>query len=129
MSGVPGYLDLIKLSTSTWVTEPPPSVGICSQPRMWVTQLTGVTVLVFYVGYVIFELPSNIVLKKLGAGNWLSILGVAWGLISLGIGFSKNWGTVAVLRVLLGVLEAVSLSSHSTTFHPDGTWPGDGIDS
>ncbi|KIW58013.1 hypothetical protein PV05_02565 [Exophiala xenobiotica] len=63
-------------------------------------------ILVFYVGYVIFELPSNIVLKKLGAANWLSFLGVAWGLISLGIGFSKNWGTVAVLRVLLGILEA-----------------------
>ncbi|KAK7902508.1 hypothetical protein LTR67_002154 [Exophiala xenobiotica] len=73
-------------------------------------------ILVFYVGYVIFELPSNIVLKKLGAANWLSFLGVAWGVISLGVGFSKNWGTVAVLRVLLGVLEAAAVG-----FQPEQT--------
>ncbi|KAL6251828.1 hypothetical protein RBB50_002038 [Rhinocladiella similis] len=66
----------------------------------------SIIILVFYVGYVIFELPSNIVLKKLGAANWLSFLGVAWGLISLGIGFSTNWETVAALRAMLGVLEA-----------------------
>ncbi|KIX03812.1 uncharacterized protein Z518_07365 [Rhinocladiella mackenziei CBS 650.93] len=66
----------------------------------------SVIILVFYVGYVIFELPSNIVLKKVGAANWLSFLGISWGVIVLSFGFSKNWATVAALRVLLGILEA-----------------------
>lgn len=64
-------------------------------------------VLVFYVGYIIFEIPSNMALKKLGPANWLAALGASWGLVTLGIGFSKNWQTVAVCRVLLGIFEAV----------------------
>jgi hypothetical protein len=65
------------------------------------------TVLVFYVGYVIFELPSNMVLRKIGPANWLSFLGLAFGLVELGMGFSKNWGAFSVLRVFLGIFEAV----------------------
>lgn len=68
--------------------------------------LTKRLVLIFYVGYILMELPSNILLRKFGAATWLSFLGVAWGLVVLGFGFSKNWQTVAVLRVMLGVLEA-----------------------
>lgn len=64
--------------------------------------------MVFYVGYVIFELPSQIILKKVGAANWLAFLGLAWGVVILCFGFSNNWATVAALRVLLGILEAVS---------------------
>jgi len=48
------------------------------------------------------------VLKKLGPATWLSCLTLAWGLVTLGIGFSKNWQTVAACRVLLGICEAVS---------------------
>lgn len=45
-------------------------------------------------------------LRKFGAAAWLSFLGISWGLVVLGFGFSKNWQTVAVLRVMLGLLEA-----------------------
>lgn len=62
----------------------------------------------FYVGYIVFELPSNMVLKKVGPAIWLSALTGAWGLVTLGIGFSRNWQTVAVCRVFLGIFEAVS---------------------
>lgn len=64
-------------------------------------------VLVFYVGYIVFEIPSNMVLKKLGPATWLSFLTLAWGLVTLGIGFSKKWQTVAACRVVLGICEAV----------------------
>ncbi|KEF55598.1 uncharacterized protein A1O9_08348 [Exophiala aquamarina CBS 119918] len=66
----------------------------------------SVIILIFYVGYIAMELPSNMLLRKFGAATWLSFLGVAWGLVVLGFGFSKNWQTVAVLRVMLGILEA-----------------------
>lgn len=67
-------------------------------------------VLVFYVGYIVCELPSNIVLKKIGPKIWLAFLTFAWGLACLGIGFARNWQTVAVCRVLLGIFEAVRLA-------------------
>ena len=66
------------------------------------------TVLVFYIGYCLFEIPSNIALKRFGAANWIAAIGVGWGLLTLALGFSKNWQTLAVLRAFLGVLEAVS---------------------
>jgi hypothetical protein len=49
-------------------------------------------------------------LKKLGPATWLSFLTLSWGLVTLGIGFSKNWQTLAVCRVFLGVFEAVRTS-------------------
>ncbi|EXJ61414.1 uncharacterized protein A1O5_11729 [Cladophialophora psammophila CBS 110553] len=66
----------------------------------------SVTILVFYIGYIVFEIPSNMVLKKVGPAIWISALAAAWGLVTLGIGFSKNYQTVAVCRVLLGIFEA-----------------------
>jgi MFS family permease len=62
--------------------------------------------MVFFIGYIIFEIPSNAFIHKLGAANWLAFLAVAWGLASLGIGFLHNWQGFAVLRSLLGVFEA-----------------------
>lgn len=66
-------------------------------------------VLVFYIGYVIVELPSNIIIRKAGPAAWLSFLAVAWGVVTLAVGFIKNWESLVVLRVLLGIFEGVSL--------------------
>lgn len=66
--------------------------------------------LVFYIGYIIFELPSNIALKKFGAAIWLSLLGLAFGLVTVGMGLVKNYGSLVVLRVFLGAMEAVGLT-------------------
>ena len=62
---------------------------------------------IFYIGYVFFELPSNMVLKKIGAPLWLGILALTFGVATLGIGFAENYATLLALRVLLGVFEAV----------------------
>lgn len=64
-------------------------------------------VLVFFIGYVIFEIPSNIVIRKIGPANWLSFIALAWGGVSIGIGFCDSWIPLAVCRALLGILEAV----------------------
>src|SRR6516165_7898340 len=37
---------------------------------------------VFFIGYVIFEVPSNLILRKVGAGRWLSRIMITWGIIS-----------------------------------------------
>ncbi|RSL57589.1 hypothetical protein CEP54_008208 [Fusarium duplospermum] len=66
----------------------------------------SISLMVFFIGYIIFEIPSNAFIHKLGAANWLAFLAVAWGLVSLGIGFLHNWQGFAVLRSFLGVFEA-----------------------
>uniref|UniRef100_A0A4E9EAY3 Major facilitator superfamily (MFS) profile domain-containing protein n=1 Tax=Gibberella zeae TaxID=5518 RepID=A0A4E9EAY3_GIBZA len=66
----------------------------------------SIALMVFFIGYIIFEIPSNAFIHKLGAANWLAFLAVAWGLVSLGIGFLHNWIGLAILRSLLGVFEA-----------------------
>lgn len=66
----------------------------------------SIVLLVFFIGYIIFEIPSNIVIHKVGAANWLAFIAFAWGLVSLGIGFLHNWIGLAVCRAILGVFEA-----------------------
>ena len=51
----------------------------------------SIALLVFFITYFIFEIPSNVVLRKVGAANWLSFLCFAWGLVVFGAGFAKKW--------------------------------------
>ncbi|KAK1454804.1 hypothetical protein CMEL01_03564 [Colletotrichum melonis] len=54
-----------------------------------------VIVMVFFVAYILFEIPSNLVLPKAGPANWLSFLGVGFGVVLIGMGFTKSWGAMA----------------------------------
>ncbi|GES61377.1 hypothetical protein ATEIFO6365_0011003600 [Aspergillus terreus] len=65
-----------------------------------------IIVMVFFVAYIVFEIPSNIVLPKAGAANWLAFLGVSFGAILIGMGFTQSWVTMTICRVLLGTMEA-----------------------
>jgi len=65
-----------------------------------------IIVMVFFVTYMIFEIPSNLLLPKVGPANWLSFLGVSFGAILIGMGFTQSWITMSVCRALLGMLEA-----------------------
>jgi MFS family permease len=62
--------------------------------------------MMFFVPYVIFQFPANIVIRKLGAALWLSSLVVLWGCVSIGMGFTKEWTQLLGCRVILGILEA-----------------------
>ncbi|MFH8347747.1 MFS transporter [Streptomyces sp. NPDC018045] len=66
----------------------------------------GFAVGVFFVGYVLAEVPSNIVLVRVGARIWLSRIMVTWGVIAASLAFAPNLATVYVLRFLLGLAEA-----------------------
>ncbi|KAJ6138362.1 Major facilitator superfamily domain general substrate transporter [Penicillium samsonianum] len=65
-----------------------------------------IVVMVFFVAYIIFEIPSNLILPRAGAANWLAFLGFSFGVILIGMGFTKSWTTMVACRVLLGVMEA-----------------------
>jgi MFS family permease len=56
--------------------------------------------------YIIFELPSNIVVRKVKVSVWLGTITLAWGTVMLGMGFVKYWWQLAICRALLGLLEA-----------------------
>ncbi|OCK80473.1 MFS general substrate transporter [Lepidopterella palustris CBS 459.81] len=66
----------------------------------------SIAVCVFFITYFIFEIPSNIMLRKFGAARWLSFLAFAWGICVLGAGFTHSWKAIVALRVLLGIFEA-----------------------
>lgn len=61
---------------------------------------------IFFCGYVLFEVPSNILLHKFGAGKWLARIMVSWGIIVVLMGFVENATHLYILRFLLGVAEA-----------------------
>ncbi|KIW40501.1 hypothetical protein, variant 2 [Exophiala oligosperma] len=51
-------------------------------------------------------LPSNLALQRVGPANWLSALCVTWGIVTLCVGFVRDWRVLSVLRVVLGCVEA-----------------------
>jgi MFS family permease len=81
----------------------------------------GVGAGIFFIGYFIFEVPSNVILEKVGARMWIARIMITWGLISTAFMFTgdMHWGSIATafgytdaqfsfyfLRFLLGVAEA-----------------------
>ena len=61
---------------------------------------------IFFLGYFLFEIPSNLMLHKVGARNWLARIMLTWAVISACFVFVKSPTTFYVLRFLLGVAEA-----------------------
>jgi MFS family permease len=66
----------------------------------------GLAAGLFYVGYVIFEIPSNLVLNKFGARRWLARIMVSWGIVASVTAFVQTSGQFYALRILLGIAEA-----------------------
>lgn len=61
---------------------------------------------IFFIGYFLFEVPSNIALNRFGARVWIARILLTWGVISVACGFVQNATQLYVLRFLLGVAEA-----------------------
>jgi MFS family permease len=60
----------------------------------------------FYIGYILFEVPSNLLMKRIGARIWIARIMITWGLVSAGTMFARDIWTFYALRILLGVAEA-----------------------
>ena len=61
---------------------------------------------VFFWGYFLFEVPSNLIMRKTGARIWIARIMITWGIISAGMMFINGPMSFYVLRFLLGVAEA-----------------------
>ena len=60
----------------------------------------------FFIGYFLFEVPSNLILYKVGARLWIARVMVTWGILSAASAFAAGAHSFYLLRFLLGVAEA-----------------------
>jgi ACS family tartrate transporter-like MFS transporter len=61
---------------------------------------------IFFLGYFLFEVPSNIILQKTGARRWIARIMVSWGLLSIATAFVQGPTSYWITRFLLGAAEA-----------------------
>jgi MFS family permease len=61
---------------------------------------------IFFIGYFFFEVPSNVLLKRLGARLWIARIMVTWGLISACMMFVRGQWSFYAMRFILGLAEA-----------------------
>lgn len=66
----------------------------------------SILTMIFFIPYVIFQFPANVVIRKLGPALWLPSLVVCWGGVTIGLGFTTHWTQALGCRAILGVLEA-----------------------
>lgn len=62
--------------------------------------------LVFFLTYVVFQLPATFFCRKIGPKLFLPGICLLWGILIIGFGFAQNWTTLVALRLILGILEA-----------------------
>lgn len=91
------YLDRINVSTAALTMNK--ELAITSQQF-------GLLFGIFFFGYFLFEIPSNLMLHKIGPRIWIARILISWGIVSMLNCFAQNVIHVYVLRFLLGVAEA-----------------------
>ena len=67
---------------------------------------------IFFIGYALFEVPSNLILARVGARLWIARIMITWGILSVAMMFVEGPLSFYVLRFLLGVAEAGFLARH-----------------
>jgi len=61
---------------------------------------------IFFLSYFLFEVPSNLLLEKVGARLWIARIMITWGFLAAGTAFVVGLGSLSVMRLLLGAAEA-----------------------
>ena len=60
----------------------------------------------FFLGYCLFEVPSNLILERVGARRWIARIMIGWGLVSMATMFISDVTSFMIARVVLGLAEA-----------------------
>jgi len=61
---------------------------------------------IFFIGYILFEIPSNLALQRFGARIWIARIMISWGLVATAMAVVSGETSFYVMRFLLGVAEA-----------------------
>ncbi len=70
------------------------------------TSMYGLGVGMFYISYILFEIPSNVIMTKVGARRWIARIMITWGIVSTGMALVHSANQLYVMRFLLGMAEA-----------------------
>lgn len=70
------------------------------------TSMYGLGVGMFYISYILFEIPSNVIMTKVGARRWIARIMITWGIVSTGMALVHTANQLYVMRFLLGMAEA-----------------------
>ncbi len=88
----------------------------------------GLGVAMFYVSYVLFEIPGAIIVERWSARRWIARIMISWGLITILTGFVHSAGQFYAARFFLGVAESSFFPRHDRLFDalvpPAGAQPG-----
>ncbi|KAI0236380.1 hypothetical protein L0F63_003452 [Massospora cicadina] len=68
---------------------------------------------IFFVGYVLFEVPSNLIMKQTTPPKWIGTIMMAWGMATIGTAVVVNYPQLLVARALLGITEAGLADCHT----------------
>jgi MFS family permease len=79
--------------------------GMNDDLALTVTQV-GFASGVFFIGYILLEVPSNLALARFGARRWLARIMVTWGIVAVLFTWVGSFEHLAILRFALGVAEA-----------------------
>ena len=60
----------------------------------------------FFLGYCLFEVPSNLILERVGARRWIARIMISWGLVSMATMFISDVTSFMIARIVLGLAEA-----------------------
>jgi ACS family tartrate transporter-like MFS transporter len=61
---------------------------------------------IFYLGYLLFEVPSNLLMRRVGARRWIARILITWGAISMATMFTRDEWSFYTFRILLGIAES-----------------------
>jgi ACS family tartrate transporter-like MFS transporter len=61
---------------------------------------------IFFLGFFPFEIPSNLILQRVGARRWIARIMIAWGMVATGMAWISGETSFYIMRFLLGVAEA-----------------------
>ncbi|KAK0212692.1 major facilitator superfamily domain-containing protein [Desarmillaria ectypa] len=78
---------------------------LLTETRLTSYQYT-IALAIFFLAYAFFEVPSNVLLKRLRPSRWIATLMFIWGVITIGLGGVTDYATLTIVRFLLGAFEA-----------------------
>ncbi|AEO57794.1 hypothetical protein MYCTH_2304423 [Thermothelomyces thermophilus ATCC 42464] len=93
------FLDRINISNAA-------IQGLTQELHLDVGSRFNVVLFAYYSSYILLEVPSNMVIRKVRPSLYLSVLMFCWGVINMCMGFVHSYAALVALRVLLGVFEA-----------------------
>ncbi|WP_313667131.1 MFS transporter [Atlantibacter sp.] len=87
----------------------------------WTESAFGLGSSLFFIGYLIFSVPGNLILTRVGAKRWFALSLLAWGIITMALAKTESLSTFYILRFVLGIAEASfypGLIYYSTQWFP-----------